>query len=266
MKTILFAAVLSTTANCVMAADEAASSHQISGTATVTSEYIFRGLTQTWGGPAMQGSIDYVHASGLWATLWGSTLSEKVIAGSNVELNFAAGYKGAINDQWTYGAGFVAVYFPGGNWKKVHWGPGLDQRYDFVEANVFVGYRWVTLKYSQTLNDLLGFNEKTGFSSGTKGSSYAEINVDIPLMDTGITLGLHAARQDIKASAGGLNPDFNDYRIALSKTFDGGWVGTVQVTENSNSSFYNGTRSNLDENYVRDIGKRRYGVALTKLF
>lgn len=68
------------------------------------------------------------------------------------------------------------------------------------------------------------------------------------------------------ASAGGISPDFNDYRVSLSKTLASGWTAAAQVTENTNTRFYNGTRSNLNENDTRDFGKRRVAVSLSKRF
>lgn len=268
MKHFALAAALCTLAGGAYAEEPTAapsSPHQISGTATLVSDYIFRGLTQTWGGPAVQGSIDYVHTSGFWASVWASNISRTVVAGSNAEIDLSFGYKGATGD-WNYGAGLISVYYPGGNWNKMTWGTRPDQTYNFTEANVSAGYKWIGVKYSRTLNDLLGFNAKTGFSGGTRGSSYIEVNADVPLMETGLVLGLHAAHQDIKATAGGIDPDFNDYRVALTKTFDGGWMGSVQLTKNTNTAFYNGTRSNLNENDQRDIGRRRLVVSVTKLF
>lgn len=269
MQKLLLATSLSIVAASALAQEAPASPHQFSGTATVVSDYIFRGLTQTWGQPAVQGSIDYAHSSGLYASLWASTISKKVIAGSNVEIDLALGYKGAINEDWSYGAGLLSIYYPGGNWNEVRHTPVPSQKYDFTEANAFIAYKWVNVKYSQTLNDLLGFNQKTGFTSGTAGSNYLEINADIPLMDTGVVLGLHAGRQDIKAKynpGAPIDPDFTDYRISLTKPFADGWVGALQVTENTNTAFFNGTLSNLDATDRRDVGKRRFVVSLTKLF
>lgn len=270
MKKTLFAAVLCTIGSVALADEAPASPHQITGTATVVSDYIFRGLTQTWGHPAVQGSIDYAHSSGLYASVWASTISKKVIAGSNVEIDLALGYKGSINQDWTYGAGLLHIYYPGGNWNKVTHSVIPNQKYDFTEAHAFVGYKWVNVKFSQTLNDLLGFNEKTGFTGSTKGSTYTEINADIPLTDDGLVLGLHAGRQDFKAQyngpAGIVNPDFTDYRISLSKPIADGWVGAIQVTENSNTAFFNGTPSNYSLSDTRDVGKRRFVVSLMKLF
>lgn len=266
MKKLLIAASFSAVTAGAFADEAPASPHQFSGTATITSDYVFRGLTQTWGQPAIQGSIDYAHASGFYGSLWASTMSDKVVAGSDFEIDLALGFRGAVNEQLGYGAGLITVYYPGGNYNKMKWGERPDERYDFTEAHVFLGYRWVTLKYSQTLNDLMGFNEKTGFSKSTKGATYVELNADIPLMETGVVLGLHAGRQDLKATAGGINPNFTDYRVSLSKTFAESWSASVQVSENNNAAFFNGTRSNQNENDARDVGKRRYAVTLTRLF
>ncbi len=270
MKKILLTGALGLFAAAAAAEDAPASPHQLTGTATVVSDYIFRGLTQTWGQPAVQGSIDYAHASGLYASLWASTISKKVIAGSNVEIDLALGYKGALSENWNYGAGLLHIYYPGGNWDKVTHTAVPNQKYDFTEANAFIAYKWINLKYSQTLNDLLGFNEKTGFTGSTKGSNYLEINADIPLTESGVVLGLHVGRQDFKAvynvPGGTVNPDFTDYRISLSKPIADGWVGAVQVTENSNTAFFNGTLSNYSANDRRDVGKRRFVISLTRLF
>lgn len=266
MNKFALAMTLATLASRALADEAAQSPHQFTGTATIVSDYIFRGVTQTWHRPAIQGSIDYAHSSGVFASLWASTVSDKVIAGSKAEIDLALGFKKALNDDWSYGAGVITVYYPSGNWNKMAWGPRPDQRYDFTEANVSLGYRWLTAKYSRTLTDLLGFNEKTGFSGSTKGADYVELNADIPFADSGLVLGLHAGRQDFKASIGGIDSTAKDYRVSLSKTFEDGWVAAAHWSRNGNTAFFNGTRSTLDENESRDVGKARISLSLTKLF
>ena len=39
------------------------------------SDYRFRGISQTSTNPAVQGGIDYMHSSGLYAGIWGSNVS-----------------------------------------------------------------------------------------------------------------------------------------------------------------------------------------------
>src|SRR4030067_2039524 len=41
----------------------------------LVSNYLYRGISQTGGKPALQGGFDYAHASGFYAGLWGSNVS-----------------------------------------------------------------------------------------------------------------------------------------------------------------------------------------------
>lgn len=248
------------------AGEAAAGPHQLSGSVTAVSDYLFRGLTQSWHRPALQASIDYAHASGVYASLWTSTVSDRVIAGANAEIDVIAGWRGVLGGQWSVGGGITSVFYPGANWKKMRWGARADQKYDFTEANVFLGWRAVTVKYSWALNDLFGFNDRTGFSASTRHSGYLEVNAEVPLADTGFVLGLHAGRQDFTATSNGIDPDFNDVRISLGRAFAGGWSGAVQVTQNSNRAFFDGTPSNLDAADRKNVGKRRWAVTLARSF
>src|SRR5258708_7371651 len=45
------------------------------GNVGLFSQYIFRGLTQTSGKPALQGGADYAHSSGLYVGTWLSNVS-----------------------------------------------------------------------------------------------------------------------------------------------------------------------------------------------
>lgn len=266
MNKTLFAASLLIASAGAFADDAATPPHQLSGTVTAVSDYIFRGMTQTWHRPALQASLDYAHASGVFASLWTSTVSDRIIAGAHAEIDVSLGYRGTAGDGWQYGAGLMSVFYPGGNWNRMRWGDRPDKKYDFTDANAFVGYRAVTVKYSRTLNDLFGFSERTGFSASTRGSTYVEINADVPLADTGWLLGLHAGRQDIRASVAGIDPDSRDYRIALARDLGGGWNTSLQLTWNTNKAFLDGTRSNRDERDGKDIGKRRFALAVGRTF
>ena len=48
---------------------------ETSGTLTLTSDYLFRGITQTNEKPALQGGIEWAHDSGFYAGAWGSSIS-----------------------------------------------------------------------------------------------------------------------------------------------------------------------------------------------
>lgn len=71
----------------------AAYASELSGIATLTSEYIYRGLAMSDGDPAIQLGLDYEHDSGLFIGAWASTIDITTVFGQrDVELDFYAGY------------------------------------------------------------------------------------------------------------------------------------------------------------------------------
>ena len=48
---------------------------EITGNATVTNNYLWRGLTQTSNNAAVQGGIDYAHDSGFYIGTWVSNVN-----------------------------------------------------------------------------------------------------------------------------------------------------------------------------------------------
>jgi uncharacterized protein (TIGR02001 family) len=58
-----------------MAADDATLSQSpFAYNVGITSDYIFRGITQTTHSPALQGGVDYTHTSGLYLGGWASNV------------------------------------------------------------------------------------------------------------------------------------------------------------------------------------------------
>lgn len=47
----------------------------VTGNFSLVSDYRFRGISQSWGQPAVQGGIDYTHASGFYPGNWNSSVS-----------------------------------------------------------------------------------------------------------------------------------------------------------------------------------------------
>lgn len=68
----------------------------VTGNVGVFSDYVFRGVTQTAGGPAVQGGLDYSHASGLYAGTWISNLGAG--GAPSYETDIYGGYAGKIGD------------------------------------------------------------------------------------------------------------------------------------------------------------------------
>ena len=74
--TKISAAVLSASMLFVAASANAADeAFTTAGSVAMTTDYLYRGISQTSGAPALQGSLSVSHESGLYATVWGSSIS-----------------------------------------------------------------------------------------------------------------------------------------------------------------------------------------------
>ncbi len=86
----------------------------ISGSASVASDYRFRGVSQTDKNVAVQGGITIAHESGVYIGTWGSNLAGwGTFGGANLELDLIAGYKKTF-DTATVDVGVTWYTYPGG--------------------------------------------------------------------------------------------------------------------------------------------------------
>lgn len=91
-----------------------AGASELSGSVTVTSEYIYRGLALSDGDPALQAGLDYAHDSGLFAGAWGSTIDLRSPASErDYELDFYAGYHHEFQAPFTATATLLRYTYPG---------------------------------------------------------------------------------------------------------------------------------------------------------
>ena len=198
----------------------------------VVSEYVFRGIRQTWGNPAVQGGFDYAHASGFYAGAWMSNTSANLYANATIEIDLYGGYRGAVGD-FTYDVGLLQFLFPGANYDKITpAGSYAKKSYNSTEFYLSGTWQWLNVKYSRAMTDVgyFGFtsnnagvgafpgNPSAGVSGGdTTGSWYIEANVAYEFLPTW-TASLHAGRQTITHAKG---LDYSDYKVGVSKVLPG---------------------------------------------
>lgn len=84
-----------------------------SGSATLVSDYRFRGISQTNKHFAMQGGLTATTSVGLYASVWGSSISDYVAATSHQELDLILGYKHTFKNGVTIDGGVLYYYYPG---------------------------------------------------------------------------------------------------------------------------------------------------------
>jgi len=229
------------------------------------SDYYFRGISQSWHKPTVQGGIDITHSSGFYAGVWGSGVTPNTYPDANTEIDVYAGYNGTIPtvEKLGYTVGLYGYLYPGGSWKKYNYLGVANQtpqggRWDTVEANVGISYDWISAKLSYSLTDWFGAETKTGWNGSTKGSTYIEINAAYPLPWWDLTLIAHVGALDVagrlntgyvsssgqqpSATSEKTSPDYTDWKIGLSKAFKigktEGWNAGVYWVDSSNDSYW----------------------------
>lgn len=100
---------------------------------TATTDYVYRGITQSNEDPALQLGLDYQHRSGLFAGAWGSTVEFPFESHRrrprDVELNVYAGYAFEPGRRWRAALAINRKSYPDAS---------VD--YDYFELSANVGY------------------------------------------------------------------------------------------------------------------------------
>jgi uncharacterized protein (TIGR02001 family) len=211
-KTVIASSLLLVTAGAV-----AEDKSPVTANVALTSDYVWRGWTQTAGDPAIQGGFDYAHTggakghegpSGFYLGIWGSnvdfaedatTLGVNFDDGAHLEVDVYGGYKfkaGSLDMD----VGALHYAYPGA-------ASSLD--YDWTEVYAGLGVGGFSAKLWYT-NDYTGTSEDS--------AHYLEANYGMEL-GQGFGLGLHVGRSDGDFFDGGLEQ--TDYSVSLSKTFGG---------------------------------------------
>ena len=263
------------------------------------SDYYFRGISQSWHKPAVQGGFDLSHSSGFYAGMWGSNVSPNTYPDANVEIDAYAGYNGTIPsvEGLGYTVGLYGYFYPGGSWKKYTYftAPGVQQtpqggKWDTYEANFGVSYKWLSAKASVTLSDWFGAETKTGWDGSTKGSTYFELNAAYPLPIGGLTLIGHVGHLNVSgkldvnylsssgqfpsATSERTSPDYTDWKIGLSKSFavgkTEGWNAGVYYVDSSNDSYWSdkgyGGSSFNGSTEAKNLSDGRFVVTVGRTF
>jgi len=213
MKKLIHALVLSglVGAPAFAVAAEEASPHTLSANVTLASDYLFRGISQTGGDPAIQGGFDYSHSSGIYLGTWASNVGWiedfQGYDSGNMEIDLYGGSRGAYND-FRYDLGAIQYWYPGER------GGAVDA--DTTEVYLSGGWKWFTVKYSYYLSD-----EVFGFADAD-GSDYWDLSASLPVGETGLTLGAHWGTFSFDNNG---NQDYDDWNV--SATYDLGKLSSV---------------------------------------
>jgi len=117
----------------------------LSGTVIVTSDYAFRGISQTLEKPAIQGGIELAHPSGFYLGTWGSSLNfgEEVNPRAQVEMDVYGGFGFAPANLPDVDLGVTYYGYPGAqarDYAFLEFGAGLSRSFSLLTAAITTAY------------------------------------------------------------------------------------------------------------------------------
>jgi uncharacterized protein (TIGR02001 family) len=242
----LFAACSVAQAQTAAPAPAPAAASPFSFNVGVVTDYRFRGISQSRLRPALQGGVDWAHSSGFYLGFWGSTIRilEDIPGGKGpVELDFYGGYKGKINDTFSYDVGLLRYQYPRNNFPTT---------VNTTELYGAVSFGPATLKYSHSLG------KETFGVPNSRGTGYLEAAATFDL-GQGFALTPHIGYQRFRGSNAGVSNDsfasYVDYSLNLVKDMGNGFFlsGGVFGTDTKDPFYKSGANN-------KDLGKS--GVVL----
>jgi uncharacterized protein (TIGR02001 family) len=151
----------------------------------ITSNYIWRGVSQTTNGIALQGGFDVAHTSGLSAGIWASNVNQLNAYANNLELDLYANYGFKVSGV-DLSVGYIAYSYQG------------QSDLNFEEINLAATYAGVTGKVSKGISSAKEYYYELGYT------------YSIPAVK-GLDLGLHYGWATTAS-----NNNNEDYSVALT--------------------------------------------------
>lgn len=252
-----------------------AQSPPLSGSVTLAGDYRFRGVSQTYTQPAIQGGLEYASAPGAYLGAWGSNVSgNQFLNGGSLELDLYGGYRLTYAKLgWDLGVQYYR--YPGARYNI---DPG--DSYNTLELYAGVRYQQFSAKYWHAVTDLFGMNTSTiggycGIASdgtpetadclgtgSTKGSGYVDLAASFDLFE-GVNLAVHGGYQYVRNYP---QLSYADYRLGLSRQFGAITLGAAAVGTNGESRFYRYTPTTAGSQETQDVAKSTIVLSASRAF
>ena len=213
---LIAATILTSMTTVAMATENTALSNlglSFSGSAAITSDYRFRGITQTQNDPAIQAGFTLAHTSGLYFGLWGSNVDfgedspslelvgvlyynypsdsdlnwvelygklgfkDAIISGDNIltNVNYTNDYAGLDGDSWNFNVGYTVPFGSTGfgGIASVGYTTVDKDKYDFNGDDNYVDWKAGVTYGFKSVSGLTAELAAIGTNIDTDGMSHA---------------------------------------------------------------------------------------------
>jgi uncharacterized protein (TIGR02001 family) len=199
--------------------------NQVAFNAAFTTDYRFRGISQSRLKPAISGGVDYTNnPTGLYAGVWASSIKwiNDLGGDSDIEYDLYGGKRGEIVKDVTYDVGVLRYFYPSNK---------LAVNADTTEVYGQVGYGPAYIKYSHAVTNAFG-------SPDSKDSNYIDIGANVDV-GAGYILNLHAGHQKIKGDGNDIY-SYTDWKVGVTKDFGVVTVALAAIGTNADNAGYSG--------------------------
>ena len=203
---------------CAAAMAAPAAQAELSANIGATSNYVWRGVTQTSDGAAISGGIDYSHQSGLYVGTWASNIDWGV-GTSGYEWDVYGGFAGEFGD-FGYDVGVIAYIYP-------------TEAYDdsnFTELYASGSYKFLTVGINYTVD-----GDQPSDAAFSDGDYYLYASASFDLQD-GWGIGGTVGYYDFDTPDSG--DDYSHFQLDVTKSAGdfGDFTFSVSQAEDSNLS------------------------------
>jgi uncharacterized protein (TIGR02001 family) len=200
---------------CLALPAHAEEASPFSANVSITSDYAYRGISQTDEKPALQGGFDFKHGSGVYVGVWGSSISwlrdaergSDASSNNSVELDVYAGYGRSFGD-FGIDVGILRYNYPGHysrSWKDA---TGLKNP-ETTEAYLGFSWKFLSFKYSHAFTNLFG-------APKSEGSDYFDLSASYEVIKD-LSLDAHYGHQRVR----GPGESYSDWKLGATYTLGG---------------------------------------------
>ncbi len=191
---------------------------KFSGNFAVVSDYKFRGISQTMQSPASQGTIEFLHNSGVKLGFSGSNVDFGSGADASLEGDIYTSYNTSFSNLSSE-TGVIYYSYPGTK---------SSNNYNYTELYENLGYDFGKVQLG------LSFYYSPEFFAESGKAYYPRLSLTIPL-NKSFSLDGWVGRQWIENNSKYGVPDYTDYEIGLTYKIDSFAIKTSYVDTNLNS-------------------------------
>ena len=249
------AVVSSTAFGVLLALAPAGNAHAgVAGSVALTSDYLFRGISQNNQEPALQAGLEYAADSGFYVGTWGSNISWLsdltafgIPVSSSLELDAYGGYRGKFSETVAYDVGALYYWYPG-DYPSGFNSPDTGEIYAGITFGPYAGTTFGA-KYSYALTDLFGYAD-------SDGSGYLDLNANWEFVPTW-TLNVHGGKQWVENNE---IAEYADWKVGVTKGFANGFSAALAYADtDADEPFYTNAYGNF-------LGEDTVVLSVTKTF